>query len=228
MNKVSRDNTKKLPFVILTIAILLISTMSVTTTISHVNADALDLFNVEGIDDIGQSAECVIVVVGCDATGSVGSSGDTIIGSNNGNNDNNTNGGGSGPELGTISVTKEVRCDAPFEDPEYCAFAEASPNFPEPSDYQITITGNNPDPSNFPGSTTGTPVEIGAGDYTITESEPSLAALSAELGATATNILDATGDCIPGPPNQNFTEATGTMTPGGSQTCNIINIVQII
>jgi len=45
---------------------------------------------IPNIDDIGQSAECVIVLVGCDGTGSVGSSGDTIIGSFNGNDDNNT------------------------------------------------------------------------------------------------------------------------------------------
>jgi hypothetical protein len=56
-------------------------------------ANALDLPSLTSADDIGQSLECVIVVVGCDGTGSVGSSGDTIIGSNNGNgnDDNNTN-----------------------------------------------------------------------------------------------------------------------------------------
>jgi len=61
------------------------------------NAYATIMSEIPNIDDIGQSAECVIVVVGCDGTGSVGSSGDTIIGSNNGNDDNNTNGGGDTP-----------------------------------------------------------------------------------------------------------------------------------
>ena len=50
--------------------------------------------NIQNADDIGQSLECVIVVVGCDGTGSVGSRGDVIIGS--GNDDNNTNGGDGG------------------------------------------------------------------------------------------------------------------------------------
>jgi hypothetical protein len=56
------------------------------------NAYASILSNIQNADDIGQSLECVIIVVGCDGTGSVGSSGDTIIGSNNGNDDNNTHG----------------------------------------------------------------------------------------------------------------------------------------
>ena len=46
-------------------------------------ANALDLPSLTSADDVGQSLECVIVVVGCDGTGSVGSSGDTTIGSNN-------------------------------------------------------------------------------------------------------------------------------------------------
>jgi len=55
------------------------------------NAHASIFENIQNADDIGQSLECVIVVVGCDGTGSVGSSGDVIIGS--GNDDNSTNGG---------------------------------------------------------------------------------------------------------------------------------------
>jgi len=60
---------------------------------SSMNAYASIFSDIRNADDIGQSLECVIVVVGCDGTGSVGSSGDTIIGSNNGNVDNSTNGG---------------------------------------------------------------------------------------------------------------------------------------
>ncbi|WP_148687596.1 hypothetical protein [Candidatus Nitrosocosmicus hydrocola] len=61
---------------------------------NSINVNALDMSEFD-LPDVGQSLECVIVVVGCDGTGSVGSSGDTIIGSNNGNDDNNTNGNGN-------------------------------------------------------------------------------------------------------------------------------------
>ena len=61
---------------------------------SNMNAFASIFSDIQNADDVGQSLECVIVVVGCDGTGSVGSSGDVIIGS--GNDDNNTNGGDGG------------------------------------------------------------------------------------------------------------------------------------
>jgi hypothetical protein len=52
--------------------------------------NALDLSNFEVADNLGQRLYCVIVIVGCNGTGSGGSSGDTIIGSNNGNNNMNS------------------------------------------------------------------------------------------------------------------------------------------
>lgn len=63
---------------------------------SNMNAYASIFSDIKNADDIGQSLECVIVVVGCDGNGSVGSSGDVNVGSNNGNDDNNTNGNGNG------------------------------------------------------------------------------------------------------------------------------------
>ncbi len=62
------------------LASLLVMALSVNTNTMNVNA--VDI----GADDVGLSVECVIVVVGCDGTGSVGNSGDTIIGSNDRNN----------------------------------------------------------------------------------------------------------------------------------------------
>lgn len=220
MHNIIGDKLNKLTLVFSVVTMLLISSLG------NPNASALDLSQFGLGSNLGQSAECVIVVVGCDGTGSVGSSGSTIIGSNNGNNNTDAN----GAEPGTLTVTKEVRCDAPSGNPsneEACAIIETLASFPEPSDYQITVSGNNPNPSNFPGSSTGNPVEISAGEYTITESLPSLTALATEIRENVINILEATGDCIPGPENQNFTEATGIMTPGGSQTCHLINIVQV-
>jgi hypothetical protein len=85
----SKINTSKgkLYFTVLALASLLVMSFNLNT---NMNAYASIFENIQNIDDIGQSTECVIVVVGCDGTGSVGSSGDTIIGSFNGNNDNNT------------------------------------------------------------------------------------------------------------------------------------------
>lgn len=57
------------------------------------NANASIFSDIRNVDDVGQSLECVIIVVGCDGTGSVGSSGDVIIGTD----DNNTNGNGETP-----------------------------------------------------------------------------------------------------------------------------------
>ena len=57
---------------------------------SNMQAYASIFENIQNADDIGQSLECVIVVVGCDAQGSVGSSGDVNIGV--GDNDTTTDG----------------------------------------------------------------------------------------------------------------------------------------
>ncbi len=232
MYKESKDTTIKSKKAIMTISIiatlLVMSTISITFT-PYANALDLDLDNFS-IDDLGQSAECVIVVVGCDGTGSVGSSGDTIIGSNNGNDDNNTNGGGDEP--GTLTVTKLVECASNDGDPSdtaVCDFAETSANFPGPEDYPITVTGNSPDPANFPGSGTGTEVAISPGEYVITEGLAPTGALQTQMGATSIiTTTDASGDCtaVFGV-NMNFLSADGTMTSGGSQECIITNTVTI-
>ena len=69
------------------IATLVIAVMTMTAA---TNAYASIFEDIRNVDDVGQSLECVIVVVGCDGQGSVGSSGDVIIGS--GNDDDDTNG----------------------------------------------------------------------------------------------------------------------------------------
>ncbi len=57
---------------------------------SNMQAYASIFENIQNADDIGQSLECVIVVVACDGQGSVGSSGDVNIGV--GDNDTTTDG----------------------------------------------------------------------------------------------------------------------------------------
>lgn len=85
-------------FTIVALAAILMMSINLDANMnSKMNAYATIMSEIPNIDDFGQSAECVIVVVGCDGTGSVGSSGDTIIGSFNGNEDNNTNNGEDTP-----------------------------------------------------------------------------------------------------------------------------------
>ena len=67
---------------------------------ASINGEGFPSFNA---GNVGQSLECVIVVVGCDGKGSVGSSGDTIINSNNGNDNDDTNGnGGNGGDVNCL------------------------------------------------------------------------------------------------------------------------------
>ena len=90
MSKSIFNSSNKLAVMVVAIASVLLAGMGMNSaTYALIRGDEFPVINA---DDVGQSLECVIVVVGCDGTGSVGSSGDTIIGSNNGNANNNTNG----------------------------------------------------------------------------------------------------------------------------------------
>ena len=97
MNNKSKTNTSKGKIYLSVVAIAAVLMMSLNLNANmntNINAYASIFSDIQNADDVGQSLECVIVVVGCDGTGSVGSSGDVIIGS--GNDDNNTNGGDGG------------------------------------------------------------------------------------------------------------------------------------
>ena len=77
---------------VIAFASLLMMSFNLQTNMnSNMNAYASILSNIQNADDIGQSLECVIIVVGCDAQGSVGSSGDVNIGV--GDNDTTTTDG---------------------------------------------------------------------------------------------------------------------------------------
>lgn len=227
MYNVSKDklkNSSKHLMVISAIATLLITAMGLTST---TNANAFN-FGLESKDiteggiDTDSLFSCVGAAIAC-------------INTNQDNNNVVANNSEETPipeEPGTLTVTKEVACRSNGGNPsdtEVCNFASASSNFPGPEDYPITVTGDNPNPSNFPGSSTGTAVTINPGEYEITEELASTSALQAEL--TATSIITTTtvtGDCTPNlGPNQNFISAQGTMTSGGSQECTIINTVTI-
>lgn len=86
-----------------------------------------------------------------------------------------------------------------------------------------------PSLSSFPGDSAGTRVTLVPGDCSVIETLPSFGALQDELSAISViNTVTASGDCegvFDG--NNLFQEATGTVTSGGSQTCTIVNTVNI-
>ena len=63
----------------------------------------------------------------------------------------------------TLTVIKNTDCQA---DPEVC---EQNPI--QSSQFTIVIEGNDPSQNNFPGSSTGTDVELEAGPYSVTEQD---------------------------------------------------------
>jgi large repetitive protein len=91
---------------------------------------------------------------------------------------------------GTLSITKQVVNDGSGD--------------AEPSDFTITVDGNNPTPSSFDGSSSGTSVQLFEGRYKVTESGPNSNS------------------------NSNYTaklsrECSGNMREGESKKCTITN-----
>ena len=96
-----------------------------------------------------------------------------------------------------------------------------------PNDFNITVTGNNPNPSSFNGSSTAVVVTLDPGPYNVTDigypSVPdALFAVINEFGLTGiTPIITFTGNCEQIP---NFIQrANGTIAAGDSQICVIDN-----
>lgn len=85
-NSFSKYSSKgKIALAVTLFATLMMSSLYVNGNSMNVNGLNMSEFD---LPDVGQNVKCVIVVVGCDGTGSVDSSGDTIIGSNNNNGNN--------------------------------------------------------------------------------------------------------------------------------------------
>jgi hypothetical protein len=57
------------------------------------------------------------------------------------------------------------------------------------SDFSITVTVNNPSPSSFPGSSSGTPVKLRSGTYKVTETGPS--GYTSSLSSDCSGRIDA-------------------------------------
>jgi hypothetical protein len=83
------------------------------------------------------------------------------------------------------------------------------------------VTGNNPNPSEFPGSSVSVNVTLGAGDYEVTEVP---LVTPPQAGVTPTRTTNFAGNCTDVNPNDPLsTEATGTIEAGESQICDISN-----
>lgn len=216
-NKINNStrSSKKAVVTVFALAILLSSTLGVSTT-TVTNANALNLDSLTSADDIGQSLECVIVVVGCDGTGSVGSSGNTIIGSNNGNSGNNNN---NGNEPASLTVIKQVRCE--LQNATEC---EKALSMAAPGDFDFSIDANNANPSQFSGSGLGTEVSLNAGHYVINETNLVQVEnqLKSEVNPGAVITVEVSGDC------NEFEGATaqGDISTGETQTCTITNVIR--
>lgn len=87
---------------------------------------------------------------------------------------------------GTLLITKQVINDGGGE--------------AEPSDFTITVDGNNPNPSSFDGSSSGTSVSLEPGSYSITES------------SLPEYTSSKSGDCA------------GSLSTGETKQCTITNI----
>jgi hypothetical protein len=115
----------------------------------------------------------------------------------------------------TLTVVKNTSCQADT------ATCEQNPI--HPSNFTISIQGNNPSQNNFPGLSTGTDVELEAGPYNVTELEldPVKPAICSTMGFEAGSTLDEDLFIC-----TDFSdECDGDIAIGNPQTCTIENVL---
>jgi hypothetical protein len=163
-------------------------------------------------------------------TNSVGSDGGRPSGSDNDPRfvciNNNNNVVVEEPTTAVLKVTKQIDCKDQIEGD--CDDLRELVN----DDFIIQVEGNNPDPSSpFPGSPTGTDVTLGPGDYVVSETSDETLAEDLQTfadnhpGRTIVSFSPSfTGDCT----GTDFSDATGTIAAGESQSCNVINAFSIL
>ncbi len=122
----------------------------------------------------------------------------------------------------TLAVNKTVTCTPNDTFPQSAAACEAILNSAPPSLFNITVTGNNPNPSEFHGSSVPVNVTLGAGDYEVTEEVPFV--IPPQAGVSTTRTTNFAGNCTDvNTTDSQSTEATGTIEAGESQICEISN-----
>ena len=130
----------------------------------------------------------------------------------------------------TVTVTKIVRCDSSLgipSDDSVCQFVLENV---DPNQFDLIVTGNNPNMTSFQGSANGTNISLDPGNYTVSESSFDTMDIRNQLGETAivTISTDSNGDCL-SQFNQvdTFQEAKGTISNNESQRCEIINTIDV-
>ena len=159
----------------------------------------------------GQAAECL-------------SRADTLAPCNNVALSLNCNGdecGSSNPgERATLIVIFEVDCESTDGTPSDAEVCDQAEQIAPPSAFPNTITANQPNPSTFVGSSTGTVITLGAGHYLIdTDIDQAQDDLEQGLNTddVSFNIGASGGDCD----NPESGTAEGDIRAGESQTCII-------
>jgi YVTN family beta-propeller protein len=119
-----------------------------------------------------------------------------------------------------LTVIKNVNCEVALADDDICTTGP----IPNPSNFTIVINGSNPSPNNFPGSSTGTDVELGVGPYNVTElglQTPTPHAchkMGYDAGRAAPELGENLFICT------NFSDGCeGDITAGTPETCTITN-----
>ncbi len=133
-------------------------------------------------------------------------------------------------ESAFLIVTKAVRCDSNLGIPSDEAVCKFVLDNVFPSQFTMTVIGNKSNPSVFQGSVNGTSVSVNSGNYTVSENLFDTRTVENLLGEATNGSVSTTalGDCI-GQTNYMgaFQNATGTISSGDSQKCEIINTIEI-
>jgi hypothetical protein len=130
----------------------------------------------------------------------------------------------------TIIVTKIVRCDSSLgipSDDSVCQFVLENV---DANQFNLVVTGNNPNMTSFQGSPNGTNISLDPGNYTISETAFDTMNIENQLGETAivTVLTDSNGDCS-SQFNQVdvFQEAIGRISNSELQSCEIVNTIDV-
>ena len=129
-----------------------------------------------------------------------------------------------------VTVTKIVRCDSSLgipNDDSVCQFVLENV---DANQFNLVVTGNNPNLTSFQGSANGTTISLDPGNYTISETSFDTMDIENQLGETAivTISTDSNGDCS-SQFNEvdTFQEAKGSISNSELQSCEIINTVEV-
>jgi hypothetical protein len=129
-------------------------------------------------------------------------------------------------ELATLKVSKAIPCFTNGPDPRFFEICDSIHAAISPDLFDISVSGNNPDPSSpFSGSSAGTDVTLGPGNYQISETADSsvntiINNLESTEGAVISDFESIfNGDCT----KQGDHFATGTITEGETKHCVINN-----